>query len=65
LFVRQKLEGWTNAELGRAIGVPAERVKYRMFRARAILKERVNSLSSLPRGPLARSAQTALPSSGF
>jgi len=44
-FILQKAEGWTSQELAAAMDVTKETVKSRIFRARARMRERLESLS--------------------
>jgi RNA polymerase sigma-70 factor, ECF subfamily len=46
VFVLHKVEGWTNAEMARALGVPGRRLKGRVFRARTILRKKLAALST-------------------
>jgi RNA polymerase sigma-70 factor (ECF subfamily) len=46
VFLLQKLEGWTNRELGEARGIPSQTVKSRVFRARVMLHRRLVTLSN-------------------
>ncbi len=49
VFLLQKVEGWTNRELGEARGIPAQTVKSRVFRARVMLHRRLVNLSNTRR----------------
>jgi DNA-directed RNA polymerase specialized sigma24 family protein len=41
-----KIEGWTNNEMAEKFGLPSQRVKHRVFRARTILRKKLENLSA-------------------
>jgi len=47
-FLLYQTEGWTNRELARTLGVSAETVKSRVFRARTRMRQRLNTLLKTP-----------------
>lgn len=51
-FILQKSEGWTNREVAKALGITAETVKSRVFRARVRLRQRLQSLAGSESMPL-------------
>ena len=52
IVVLQKLEGWSSHDLAKRFGISAGLVKYRLFRARAVLRQRMEILSNVPSAPL-------------
>ena len=46
IFLLHKIEGWTNNEMAEKFGLPSQRVKHRVFRARTILRKKLASLSA-------------------
>jgi RNA polymerase sigma-70 factor, ECF subfamily len=46
IFLLHKIEGWTNNEMAERFGLPSQRVKHRIFRARTILRKKLESLSA-------------------
>jgi RNA polymerase sigma-70 factor (ECF subfamily) len=46
IFLLHKIEGWTNNEMAEKFGLPSQRVKHRVFRARTILRKKLVSLSA-------------------
>ncbi len=52
IVLLQKLEGWTSHELAEQFGISAGLVKYRLFRARAILREKMELLTQVPSAPV-------------
>ncbi len=46
IFLLHKIEGWTNSEMAEKFGLPSQRVKHRVFRARTILRKKLASLSA-------------------
>ncbi|HEY2118402.1 MAG TPA: sigma factor-like helix-turn-helix DNA-binding protein [Candidatus Acidoferrum sp.] len=46
IFLLCKIEGWTNKEITAKFGLPSQRVKHRVFRARTILHKKLVSLST-------------------
>ena len=46
IFLLHKIEGWTNNEMAEKFGLPSQRVKHRVFRARTILRKKLMSLSA-------------------
>lgn len=46
IFLLHKIEGWTNNEMAEKFGLPSQRVKHRVFRARTILRKKLENLSA-------------------
>lgn len=58
-FLLYQTEGWTNRELAKTLGVSAETVKSRVFRARTRMRQRLHTLLKSSPLPLEQSSTAA------